>query len=135
MYLKQRRRWLNGTAASFLFFFSSEKAKLTALGGFFDTHKAGKSARIVMMLWSLYVLQFAIVLVLPGLIGILLYKSSLVAIPHGDSTIVELFGDLSLDVAGLITLIYTAIYAFGCGILFIATLPRCFPSLSFWLVP
>lgn len=111
MYLKQRRRWLNGTAASFLFFFSSKKAKLTALGGFFDTHKAGKSARIVMMLWSLYVLQFVIVLVLPAIVGILLYKSALISIPHGDSHVVELFGDTYLNVAGIITTVYAVIYA------------------------
>lgn len=39
--LTQRRRWLNGTFASFLFFFNSSRAKTMIWGGRFDPHKAG----------------------------------------------------------------------------------------------
>ncbi len=92
--LTQRRRWLNGTFASFLFFFNSKRAKSRISGGMFDSHKAGesmgsnvwlmvldlcssliyfsltgKNIRFVNALWSLQLMQLLLVLVAPAVFG------------------------------------------------------------------
>eukprot|EP01034_Spumella_vulgaris_P022158 gene22158-28265_t len=67
--LTQRRRWLNGTFASFLFFFNSKRAKSRITGGMFDSHKAGKNIRLVNALWSLQLFQLMLVLMSPAVFG------------------------------------------------------------------
>lgn len=67
--LTQRRRWLNGTFASFLFFFKSQRAQTRINGGMFDNHKAGKNIRFMNALWSLQLLQLLLVLVSPAVFG------------------------------------------------------------------
>eukprot|EP01040_Poterioochromonas_malhamensis_P017488 gene17488-20119_t len=67
--LTQRRRWLNGTFASFLFFFVSERARARINGGLFDQHKAGKNHRLVNALWSLQLLQLILVIISPAVFG------------------------------------------------------------------
>jgi len=67
--LTQRRRWLNGTFASFLFFFNSKRASDRIKGGMFDSHKAGKNIRLINGLWSLQLMQLLLVLVAPAVFG------------------------------------------------------------------
>ena len=67
--LTQRRRWLNGTFASFLFFFNSKRASDRIKGGMFDSHKAGKNIRLINGLWSLQLMQLVLVLVSPAVFG------------------------------------------------------------------
>jgi cellulose synthase/poly-beta-1,6-N-acetylglucosamine synthase-like glycosyltransferase len=66
--LTQRRRWINGTFASFLFFFIS-RAKQRVHGGFFDQHKVGKSIRLVTSLWSLQLMQLILVMMAQAVFG------------------------------------------------------------------
>lgn len=67
--LTQRRRWLNGTFASFLFFFNSKRASDRIKGGMFDSHKAGKNIRLINGLWSLQLVQLVLVLCAPAVFG------------------------------------------------------------------
>ncbi|RYH30583.1 hypothetical protein EON65_04695 [archaeon] len=71
--LTQRRRWLNGTFASFLFFFNSQRARTRITGGMFDSHKAGKNIRFVNALWSLQLMQLVLVLMAPAVFGSAIY--------------------------------------------------------------
>jgi len=64
--LTQRRRWINGTFASLLFFFMSQRARTRIYGGLFDPHKAGKNIRFINVLWSLQLFQLALVLIAPA---------------------------------------------------------------------
>jgi hypothetical protein len=57
-----------------MYFFSSKRAKLRVSGGFFDSHKAGKSLRLVNALWLLNLLQFVFVLISPSVFGVALYN-------------------------------------------------------------
>lgn len=75
--LTQRRRWLNGTFASFLFFFNSQRAHSRVLGGMFDSHKAGKNIRFVNALWALQLVQLALVLIAPAVFGSAVYIGAL----------------------------------------------------------
>lgn len=75
--LTQRRRWLNGTFASFLFFFNSQRAHARVLGGMFDSHKAGKNIRFINALWSLQLMQLILVLIAPAVFGSAIYIGSL----------------------------------------------------------
>jgi hypothetical protein len=67
--LTQRRRWLNGTFASFLFFFNSKRASDRIKGGMFDSHKAGKNIRLINGLWALQLMQLVLVLFAPAVFG------------------------------------------------------------------
>eukprot|EP01032_Pedospumella_encystans_P009138 gene9138-10785_t len=67
--LTQRRRWLNGTFASFLFFFRSKRAIERVKGGLFDSHKLGKNIRFIRGLWSLQLAQLLLVLLAPAVFG------------------------------------------------------------------
>jgi hypothetical protein len=71
--LTQRRRWLNGTFASFLFFFNSERARKRIESSMFDSHKSGKNVRFVSALWSLQLMQLALVLVAPAVFASSMY--------------------------------------------------------------
>lgn len=71
--LTQRRRWLNGTFASFLYFFNSQRARVRITGGLFDSHKAGKNIRLVNFFWSLQLVQLALVLIAPAVFGSAMY--------------------------------------------------------------
>ena len=64
--LTQRRRWLNGTFASYLYFFFSPRARHRIHGGMFDNHKLGKNMRFVDTLWFLQLWQVMLVLVAPA---------------------------------------------------------------------
>jgi hypothetical protein len=64
--LTQRRRWLNGTFASFLFFFSSTRARDRMAGGMFDSYKASRNIRFIDMLWSLQLFQMILVIAAPA---------------------------------------------------------------------
>lgn len=57
-----------------MYFFSSKRARLRVSGGFFDSHKAGKSLRLVNALWALNLLQFIFVLISPSVFGVALYN-------------------------------------------------------------
>jgi hypothetical protein len=57
-----------------MYFFSSKRAKLRVSGGFFDSHKAGKSLRLVNALWLLNLFQFFFVLISPSIFGVALYN-------------------------------------------------------------
>ena len=57
-----------------MYFFSSKRARLRVSGGFFDSHKAGKSLRLVNALWALNLLQFVFVLISPSVFGVALYN-------------------------------------------------------------
>jgi hypothetical protein len=57
-----------------MYFFTSKRAKLRVSGGFFDSHKAGKSLRLVNALWLLNLSQFVFVLISPSVFGVALYN-------------------------------------------------------------
>jgi hypothetical protein len=57
-------RWINGTLASFAFFFASGRAVSRVNGGLFDTHKVGKNMRAVNVLWLMMIIQYVFVLML-----------------------------------------------------------------------
>ena len=57
-----------------MYVFSSKRARSRVQGGFFDSHKAGKSLRFVNALWALSLLQFFFVLVSPTVFGVALYN-------------------------------------------------------------
>ena len=65
--LTQRRRWLNGTFASYLYFFFSQRARHRIHGGMFDSHKLGKNMRLVDTLWFLQLWQAILVLIAPAI--------------------------------------------------------------------
>eukprot|EP00604_Paraphysomonas_vestita_P002394 CAMPEP_0174819640 /NCGR_PEP_ID=MMETSP1107-20130205/3001_1 /TAXON_ID=36770 /ORGANISM="Paraphysomonas vestita, Strain GFlagA" /LENGTH=338 /DNA_ID=CAMNT_0016033529 /DNA_START=1104 /DNA_END=2117 /DNA_ORIENTATION=- len=115
--LTQRRRWINGTVASFMYFFSSKRARLRVSGGFFDSHKAGKSLRLVNALWALNLLQFVFVLISPSVFGVALYnglKNGARFSPAFDWAkyiVFDIGGPFGeIDVAVIITALYLLIY-------------------------
>lgn len=67
--LTQRRRWLNGTFASFVFFFRSNRARSKINGGMFDQSKGSKNTRYIDALWSLQLFQMFLVLFSPAVLG------------------------------------------------------------------
>lgn len=67
--LTQRRRWLNGTFASFIFYFMSERAQDLIKSGMFDSHKVGKNIRLINALWTLQLAQLVLVLFAPAVFG------------------------------------------------------------------
>ena len=67
--LTQRRRWLNGTFASFVFFFRSNRARSKINGGMFDQSKGSKNTRYVDALWALQLFQMSLVLFSPAVLG------------------------------------------------------------------
>ena len=73
--LAQRRRWINGTFASFLFFFSSKRAEQRKNGGFFDQQKVGKSLRMVDTLWAVQLIQLMLVVIAPSIFGAAAFHS------------------------------------------------------------
>ena len=56
-----------------MYFFKSKRARLRVMGGFFDSHKAGKNLRLVNMLWALQLFQFVLVLISPCVFGVALH--------------------------------------------------------------
>jgi len=73
--LTQRRRWINGTFAAFIYFFASKRASHRVKGGFFDSHKPGKNIRFVSILWGLQLIQLFLVIISPTVFGSLFYLS------------------------------------------------------------
>jgi cellulose synthase/poly-beta-1,6-N-acetylglucosamine synthase-like glycosyltransferase len=73
--LTQRRRWINGTFASFLFFFFSTRASDFIHGGLFDDYKFSKSARLMYAFWGLPLYQLLLVFISPSVFGSSLYIS------------------------------------------------------------
>jgi len=58
---------LNGTFASYLYFFFSQRARHRIHGGMFDSHKLGKNMRLVDTLWFLQLWQAILVMVAPAI--------------------------------------------------------------------
>jgi hypothetical protein len=95
------RRWINGTVAAFLYVFSSKRAQSRVQGGFFDSHKAGKSLRFVNALWGLSLLQFFFVLVSPTVFGVALYNGLIASAKYTtyfDWIRTRLFEDVRLSI-------------------------------------
>ena len=99
-----------------MYFFSSKRARLRVSGGFFDSHKAGKSLRLVNMLWALNLLQFVFVLVSPSVFAVALYNglkngakfSSL--FDWAKYAVVPLGSVGSIDGAGVVVMAYLLAY-------------------------
>jgi cellulose synthase/poly-beta-1,6-N-acetylglucosamine synthase-like glycosyltransferase len=68
--LTQRRRWINGTFAGFLFYFMSPRARARVNGGLFDTHKAGRSKKFIDSFFGLQIFQMFFVLITPAVFGV-----------------------------------------------------------------
>ena len=99
-----------------MYFFISKRARLRVDGGFFDSHKAGKSLRLVNALWALQLLQFLFVLISPAVFGIALYNG-LVGCAQFSSimewTLYHVFtlgGEYFVNVATLIVAFYILVY-------------------------
>lgn len=116
MILKQRRRWVNGTVAGFFFFFFSKRAMMHIEGGFFDSHKAGKSLSLVLLLWLLNLTQFMFCFISPALMGITFYNSLEVLLPWSGDVFMglQLSDSIYLDNAGAAVGLYLLLYAVWC---------------------
>jgi cellulose synthase/poly-beta-1,6-N-acetylglucosamine synthase-like glycosyltransferase len=73
--LKQRRRWINGTFACFLYLFFDKKASDYIHGGLFDDHKFSKSPRLMYSFWGIPLYQLFLVLISPSVFGASVYIS------------------------------------------------------------
>jgi hypothetical protein len=132
------RRWINGTVASFMYFFTSKKASLLISGGFFDSHKAGKSIRLVKALWSLNLMQFGFVLISPSVFGVALYNGLIngakfwSAFSWARYVVYDcegLFGEI--DVSVLVTVFYLLIYVWWSFNAYFHKVISRLPSLAF----
>ncbi len=65
--LLQRRRWINGTFASFLFFLMSKRAETRLNARMFDDQSLAKA--LVLFLWKLQLFQMLLVFVSPAIFG------------------------------------------------------------------
>jgi hypothetical protein len=116
MILKQRRRWINGTVAGFFFFILSKRAAMHVAGGFFDKHKAGKNLGLVILLWSLNLLQFMFCFISPAIVGMSFYNAFEVLFNDMSPSSTDIFMGLSrgntlyINHAGVATLVYLAVY-------------------------
>ena len=63
--LLQRRRWINGTFASFLFFLKSKRAKTRLDSRMFDDYSSAKA--LVLFLWRLQLFQMILVFMSPAI--------------------------------------------------------------------
>lgn len=100
-----------------MYFFSSKRARLRVSGGFFDSHKAGKSLRLVNALWALNLLQFVFVLISPLVFGVALYnglKNGARFSPAFDWAkyiVFDIGGPFGeIDIAVIVTAVYLLIY-------------------------
>lgn len=100
-----------------MYFFSSKRARLRVSGGFFDSHKAGKSLRLVNALWALNLLQFVFVLISPSVFGVALYNGLKngakfsTAFDWAKYVVFDVGGRWGeIDVAVLVTAVYLLIY-------------------------
>ena len=113
-------------------------------GGFFDSHKAGKSLRLVNALWALNLMQFIFVLISPSVFGVALYNGLKNGAQFSTSfdwaqyvvfDVGSQFGEI--DVVVLVTGLYLLVYvlwsmnAFLVRVSFISLLS--FPSFFFLL--
>ena len=116
MILKQRRRWVNGTVAGFFFFFFSKRAMMHIVGGFFDSHKVGKSLTLVLFLWMLNLIQFMFCFIAPALIGVTFYNAVGVLLSWSSEVFMGMrYSDsIYLDNAGAATGVYLLVYATWC---------------------
>jgi hypothetical protein len=109
--LTQRRRWINGTVASFLYFFSSTRARQRIYGGFFDSHKAGKSMRLVDILWSLSLVQSFFSLLSPSVFATALYTSLIELDKLADGDGVDVFANfMKPKRAGMVAVVFLLVY-------------------------
>lgn len=95
-----------------MYFFSSKRAKLRVSGGFFDSHKAGKSLRLVNALWLLNLFQFIFVLISPSVFGVALYNGLKNGAKFSNVfnwSQVVVFGGIDADV--IVTAFYLLVYA------------------------
>ena len=116
MFLKQRRRWVNGTVAGFFFFFFSKRAMMHIVGGFFDSHKVGKSLTLVLFLWLLNLLQFMFCFFAPALLGVTFYNALSVLLSWSSEVFMgaRYSDSIYLDNAGAATGVYLVVYATWC---------------------
>lgn len=63
--LKQRRRWTNGTFASYLFVFLSKRARTRVFSSTFHTNS--KNVRLISALWSVQIYEMCLVLLSPAI--------------------------------------------------------------------
>jgi cellulose synthase/poly-beta-1,6-N-acetylglucosamine synthase-like glycosyltransferase len=73
--LTQRRRWINGTFATFLFLVFSSTANDYIHGGLFDDYKFSKSPRLMYAFWGIPLYQLFLVLISPSVFGASVYIS------------------------------------------------------------
>jgi hypothetical protein len=113
-----RRRWINGTVCSFMYFFSSIRARDRIQGGFFDSHKAGKSKRLVDLLWSLCLVQFLFTLVSPAVFAVALY-TALERLSHLRSDFewtevqyIQIGGGVHINGGGICVIFFLLVYTF-----------------------
>jgi len=114
--LTQRRRWINGTVASLLYFFTSKRARLRVFGGFFDTYKAGKNPRLVNLLWGLNLFQFILALLSPAVFNAALQRSLYsgsrftTLLSWGREEVINLEGVGCIDVSTVVVMITSTVY-------------------------
>eukprot|EP00599_Poterioochromonas_sp_BG-1_P000945 CAMPEP_0173148964 /NCGR_PEP_ID=MMETSP1105-20130129/10041_1 /TAXON_ID=2985 /ORGANISM="Ochromonas sp., Strain BG-1" /LENGTH=890 /DNA_ID=CAMNT_0014063735 /DNA_START=258 /DNA_END=2930 /DNA_ORIENTATION=- len=68
--LTQRRRWINGTFAGYLFYFMSQRARMRVKGGLLDVHKPGRSSTMIDTFFALQVVQMVMVIICPAVFGL-----------------------------------------------------------------
>ena len=101
-----------------MYFFSSIRARDRIQGGFFDAHKAGKSKRLVDLLWSLCLVQFLFTLVSPAVFAVALY-TALERLSHlrddfswTEERYIQLGGGVHINGGGMCVISFLLVYTF-----------------------
>ena len=134
----QRRRWINGTLCSFVFFFKSDRAFRKLDGGLFDSYKFGKSSRAILFLWSIQVMLISsLTLFISHLSFLISHLSSFISVIYYlisftsfdsfisfDSSRISQFSILCLYPANTYDAGVHLAIAFGCARLVLSTILR-----------
>ena len=116
MILKQRRRWINGTVAGFFFFILSKRAAMHVKADFLTNIKLEKTWPLVIIFWSLNLLQFMFCFISPAIVGMTFYSAVEMLFDDMSPSSRDIFAGASftntyyINHAGVVTLLYLVVY-------------------------